>query len=317
MQARLFESHVDDLVRTEVRPVNRPLDRELAFSLRTSVIRAQTESRALTAAVRVHFRRDGRAEAAEPPAELARYVAVEPPSPGPPPPPPEAARPRQDGEGDEIRRRLVPEGANSFLWQTRIPYFYCHYSARMLHSGYLRVMEEVVDRFLADRGIPVGGLLSRKRWVPVVADVQLRLLREAFLEETLVTVYTVEDVFKNLTYTARMDCYVPRGGDLVHTATGGIRRTGTSSSSAGAESRSCRSTRTWSPRRQGEPTMSRPAARYYFSFRSPYSWIATRVLEERLPGAYGGEIEYVPTWEPDDRTATLLGHGDGDNCTAP
>ena len=42
------------------------------------------------------------------------------------------------------------------------------------------------------------------------------------MEEELYTVFTVEDVFKDLTYTARMDCYVLRGGRLVQTATGRI-----------------------------------------------------------------------------------------------
>src|SRR5262245_62169356 len=45
--------------------------------------------------------------------------------------------------------------------------------------------------------------------------------------------------------------------------------------------------------------------RFYFSFRSPYSWMAARLLEERLdPRPYG--IEYIPFWEPDEHTLSLL-----------
>lgn len=42
------------------------------------------------------------------------------------------------------------------------------------------------------------------------------------MEEELYTVFTVEEVYKTFTYTARMDCYVRRGGELVPTAGGRI-----------------------------------------------------------------------------------------------
>ncbi len=42
------------------------------------------------------------------------------------------------------------------------------------------------------------------------------------MEEDLYTVYTVENVFKDFTYTSRMDCYVVRDGRLVPTATGKV-----------------------------------------------------------------------------------------------
>ena len=50
----------------------------------------------------------------------------------------------------------------------------------------------------------------------------MEILAEALMEEELYTVFTVEDVFKDLTYTARLDCYVLRDGELVPTATGCI-----------------------------------------------------------------------------------------------
>jgi 2-hydroxychromene-2-carboxylate isomerase len=49
----------------------------------------------------------------------------------------------------------------------------------------------------------------------------------------------------------------------------------------------------------------RPRPRFYFSFRSPYSWIAARVLHERCdPHAHG--LEYIPYWEPDGQTSAAL-----------
>ena len=43
----------------------------------------------------------------------------------------------------------------------------------------------------------------------------------------------------------------------------------------------------------------------YFSFRSPYSWIAMRRLEELCPQA-PEIIEYQPYWEPDDVIRAML-----------
>ena len=50
--------------------------------------------------------------------------------------------------------------------------------------------------------------------------------------------------------------------------------------------------------------MKRPP-RLYFSFRSPFSWMALRRLEERLPDA-PERIEYVPYWDPDEKMAAAL-----------
>lgn len=41
----------------------------------------------------------------------------------------------------------------------------------------------------------------------------------------------------------------------------------------------------------------KPGARCYFSFRSPYAWLALRTLEERGLGI-GSALEYVPYFEP-------------------
>jgi acyl-CoA thioesterase FadM len=130
-----------------------------------------------------------------------------------------------DGRGctgdDPVLRQLLA-GTNAFGWKWRIPYPYCHYNERLQMSGYLRQMEEVVDLFLADRGISIKSLLDDRRWIPVVPHSKITVLDEALMEEDLYTVYTVQDVFKDFTYTSRMDCYVVRDGRLRQTATGTI-----------------------------------------------------------------------------------------------
>jgi acyl-CoA thioesterase FadM len=113
-------------------------------------------------------------------------------------------------------------GTNAVVWRRRIPYFYCHFSQRLQHSGYLRLMEEVVDVFLAERGISIRTMLDTRGWIPVVPRARVEILAEALMEEEITTVFTVEQIFKRFTYTARMDCYVRRDGRLVRTATGHI-----------------------------------------------------------------------------------------------
>jgi 2-hydroxychromene-2-carboxylate isomerase len=45
--------------------------------------------------------------------------------------------------------------------------------------------------------------------------------------------------------------------------------------------------------------------RFYFSFRSPYSWIAARKVEERFPFSRFS-LEYIPYWEPEARILAAL-----------
>ncbi|MFD9375447.1 2-hydroxychromene-2-carboxylate isomerase [Streptomyces sp. NPDC059999] len=45
--------------------------------------------------------------------------------------------------------------------------------------------------------------------------------------------------------------------------------------------------------------MARRGPRWYFSFRSPYSWMAYRDLVDRHPDV-AGRIDWLPFWEPDE-----------------
>ncbi|MBM0278019.1 2-hydroxychromene-2-carboxylate isomerase [Micromonospora tarensis] len=51
--------------------------------------------------------------------------------------------------------------------------------------------------------------------------------------------------------------------------------------------------------------MARRPPRWYFSFRSPYSWFAYRDLMLRYPDI-ADAIEWIPFWEPDERSGQLL-----------
>lgn len=123
---------------------------------------------------------------------------------------------------DDAVLEVLTAGRNAIGWSWRIPYPYCHNNERLEMSGYLRLIEEAKDRFVADRGISVKTLLDDRRWIPVVSRSTISMLGEALMEELLYVVFTVEEVFKDMTYTSRMDCYVAREGSLIHTATGTI-----------------------------------------------------------------------------------------------
>jgi acyl-CoA thioesterase FadM len=218
--------HGDDDVRCVVTPSTK--DGGLAFSVAMFVDRDGHETKAVTSKVRVALRIDDHIKPAEPiPAELEPFAVSRL---GNATPQPLACKPAtavdlSAGRGttgpDPVLDELIA-GSNAFGWKWRVPYFYCHFSERMHMSAFLRVMEEVVDLFLAARGLPIRPVLHGRGWIPVVTSSQIELLDEVLMEEDLYTVYTVQDVFKDLLYTSRMDCYVVRDGMLVHTATGTI-----------------------------------------------------------------------------------------------
>jgi acyl-CoA thioesterase FadM len=209
--------HMDDEVRTEV--VSQPADGDGALVFRTTTYAGRPDGpvKAVTAKVRVQIRPADWPAAATP--ANATPAAATP------------ANGRVDGER-AIGRGAVGTAepdvaalvgdANAIVWRWRVPYFYCHFSQHLQHSGYLRLMEEVVDLFLDERGISIRTMLDGQRWIPVVPRANVRILAPALMEEELYTVFTVEEIFKDVTYTARMDCYVRRDGRLLHTATGRI-----------------------------------------------------------------------------------------------
>lgn len=220
--ARLLTgTYLDDKIRIEVRTDElEPPPSELPFFAQMYVRRGDKEVKSLSGRVRVLLRQDEGALADATPARLAMYVSGEI---NRQPSRPNGAVSTVGATGeDELRRRLAPPGANAFIWKRRIPYFYCHYGQRLQHSGYLRLLEEVVDRFLADRGISIRTMLEGRRWIPIVTNARVEMLREALIEEDIYTVFTVESVFKRFTYTGRIDCYVVRAGELLRTATGRI-----------------------------------------------------------------------------------------------
>lgn len=229
-------TRVDDTVRVELQPSIKAEDQEIRFKV--TLLRDESQGPVKLAtgkAAALIVRAIEFPEPAEPAPAVLEPLIVAGISDA------SAERIRLAGPAtpENIAEVLKQKHGNSFVWPWRIPYFYCHNTYRLQFSGYARIMEEVVDLFLQDRGISIGRLLYNKEynWIPVVSAAKIALLEDARLEETLYTVFTVEDIMQNITYAARMDCYVCRDGELIQTATGSIshayvaiadRRVGTS-----------------------------------------------------------------------------------------
>ncbi|SCG46767.1 Acyl-CoA thioesterase FadM [Micromonospora echinaurantiaca] len=160
--------------------------------------------------VRLHLRRDGQpvtvlrgtvtvalvtergAPAGDPPPALAPLVVPGVAAVAPADPPPPAAE------------------AYRFGWRAR--YFHCHYSDRVQHGSHVAALEEVVDRFLADRGLSVPRLLAERSWIPVVSRARVRLLADAHMDDEIETTFTVTEIVKDRAFDGRMDAFATGPG---------------------------------------------------------------------------------------------------------
>jgi len=214
--------NLDDLVRVEVSATNLPADRELSFAVQMFVTRAGRDVRAATGHWRVLLRQEVISSDESLPSALALYVTEKIDRCPPPPLLLSDSIRRDDQDMESTISGLLLQGNNAFFWRRRIPYYYCHYNRRLQHSGYLRLLEEVVSLFLDDRGISMRTMLETKAWVPIVTTAEIEMVREAYIEEDMYVVFTVENIFKSFTYRARVDFYVLRGTELLLTGRGMI-----------------------------------------------------------------------------------------------
>jgi acyl-CoA thioesterase FadM len=125
-------------------------------------------------------------------------------------------------DGGSPEQALSDPESETFYWPWVARYFHCHYSDRVQHSAFVRALEEVVDRFLAARGMSIRTMLDSRGWIPVVSRARVRLVASAHMEETIHTTFTVSDILKERAFDATMHCYVERDGRLVQVATAQI-----------------------------------------------------------------------------------------------
>lgn len=109
-----------------------------------------------------------------------------------------------------------------FIWRKKVPYFYCHYSRKIQYSGYIRVIEEVVELYLESRGISIRYMLENRGWIPVVLKTNIDLITDVFMEEELWIVFTVVEIKLDLLYNAKFETYVKRGDRYILSSRGSI-----------------------------------------------------------------------------------------------
>ncbi|WP_329468136.1 hypothetical protein [Streptomyces sp. NBC_01431] len=219
---------VDDQASIEVTPNSKDDARELSFKVTITVERDGAPKKAVASKVKAVLRYDENdvrmLRRLPVPEGLERFVTARIGGSEPGAEVPAVTEQLISGgsaESDAVLEQLLA-GKNAYGWKFRIPYPFVHFFERLQMSGYLRLMEEAKHRFVDARGLSIRKLLTEQNWIPAVTHSRVQLLDEALLEEDLYVVYTVDNIFKNLLYTSRLDTYVVRDGRLVQTSTGTI-----------------------------------------------------------------------------------------------
>lgn len=125
-------------------------------------------------------------------------------------------------EQQRERERLRIEDPATFVWSRRIAYFHCGFFRYMHHSGYLRLLEELVDRYLDHVGMNIGEMCRSRRWIPVVQDHVVEIESPAEMEEEIGSTLRVRRTIGRRLFVADVAWYVVRDGTVVRTARGHI-----------------------------------------------------------------------------------------------
>lgn len=95
----------------------------------------------------------------------------------------------------------------------------CHYSGRMQYTGYVRILEQLGELFLADKGLPVSELIAQGQ-TTVMPRVRVRILADAEAGDLMHTTYEIHQVVGGKLLDCRFDCHVERGERRIPVATG-------------------------------------------------------------------------------------------------
>ena len=107
-------------------------------------------------------------------------------------------------------------------WLFTVPYPYCRASSVMQFDGYVRLVEDSVERFLRAQGVSVRRLLVERGWIPVVTRWNLTIDEPVLMEEELVISTDVTGVFKGLLWDSDIGFHVVRDGERVTVARASI-----------------------------------------------------------------------------------------------
>ncbi len=211
---------IDDDVSVQVTPKGISSDGTIHLAVAEYVVRDGKQERAYSGKVAVRLQQVTISKASGVlPAELRPLLwrSAESASPG--------ATVSTDGAGPEAtdgRDGVLAPGANGFVMCFRNPYFYCGNNYDLQMSGYLRYMESAAELFLEERGISVHRMLDTKQWIPFVSKTGVDIHCDVHMEEEVTCAFIVQDIFRDLMYTAVVKFYVQRGGQRVNVATGHV-----------------------------------------------------------------------------------------------
>lgn len=116
----------------------------------------------------------------------------------------------------------VDDDDGTHVWSFTIPYPYCRASSVIQFDGYVRLIEEAIERLLRDRGISVRRLLVERGWIPVVTGWRISITAPAFMEETLIIRTRTTGVFKSILWDTEITFSTLRGGTEVEVARSSI-----------------------------------------------------------------------------------------------
>jgi acyl-CoA thioesterase FadM len=122
-------------------------------------------------------------------------------------------------EARDLDERITNDGLG---WHRswRVATHRCHYAGRVHYAGYLRILEELAEMFLADRGITTRDLIQRHGLLPMMQRVRVRVLADAYAGDRMHTTYEIHQVVGGKLFDCRFDAHVERDGRRIPTATG-------------------------------------------------------------------------------------------------
>lgn len=101
------------------------------------------------------------------------------------------------------------------VWRQQIPYFYCRYSDPVQFDGYVRMVEEGVDRFLSARGLAVPAVLRDRGWIPAVTKFSISSRSPVYMGEDVEVSVWLTDIMAGMLFEFEFDFSVLRGGGKI------------------------------------------------------------------------------------------------------
>lgn len=121
---------------------------------------------------------------------------------------------------DDVGMERVGVGVAGWRRSLRVPMDGCHHGGRMQHSAHVRVLTELAEAFVEDRGLPARRLLDEHGLVMIMPRMRVRLLADAYAGEVLQTGFEVHQAIGGNRLDCRFDAHVEREGRLVPVAVG-------------------------------------------------------------------------------------------------